>query len=65
MQVAPKFTNIDVDTMHQYLLGTPASEQHPRYIADLLQFPDLAWVTHVEIPQQAALYGLPEERLCL
>jgi predicted dienelactone hydrolase len=57
LQVLPKFANIGDDAMHQYLLGTSASPQHPRYIADLLHFPELAWITHVEVPKQAALYG--------
>jgi predicted dienelactone hydrolase len=57
LQVSPKFTNIGDEAMHHYLLGTSVSAQHPHYIADLLQFPELAWVTHVEVPQQTALYG--------
>jgi predicted dienelactone hydrolase len=57
LQVLPKFANIGDETMHQYLLGSSASAQHPRYITDLLQFPELAWVTHIKVPQQETLYG--------
>jgi hypothetical protein len=40
LQVAPTFATVGDDMMHQYLLGIPALEQHPRYLADLLQFRD-------------------------
>jgi dienelactone hydrolase len=57
MQVSDKYLNIGDESMHQYLLGIPASAQQPRYITDLLQSPDLAWVTQVQVPKQTALYG--------
>lgn len=57
IQVAPKYANISDDAMHQYLLGIPASPQQPRYITDLLKFPNLAWITHVQVPEQTDFYG--------
>ncbi|MFT6270004.1 MAG: putative dienelactone hydrolase [Alphaproteobacteria bacterium] len=57
MQVASKYVNIGDEAMHQYLLGSPESAQHPCYIADILRFPDLAWITTLEVPEQTALYG--------
>jgi predicted dienelactone hydrolase len=57
MQVSEKYVNIGDEEMHQYLLGIPVSAQQPRYITDLLKFPDLAWVTQVQVPKQADLYG--------
>lgn len=57
MQLAPEFVKLGDEDMHQYLLGMPSSSQEPQYIADLLQFPDSAWITPVQVPAQTGLYG--------
>lgn len=57
MEVAPEFVEVGDDVMHEYLLGRAETIDKPRYITDLLKHPDAAWVTEVDVPDDATLYG--------
>ncbi len=57
MEVLSEYADIGDEAMHGYLLGRPAKSGQPRYIADILKYPESAWVTEVQIPDQPALYG--------
>ncbi len=43
--------------MHDYLLGRAGGTDQPRYIADILKYPESAWVIDVQVPDEPALYG--------
>ncbi len=57
MEVAPEYGDIGDEVMHQYLLGQAEEPDKPRYLADILKYPDSAWVTDVRVPDQPELYG--------
>ena len=57
MEVAPEYAGIGDDPMHDFLLGRAAESGQPRYLADILKYPESAWVTEVLIPDDKALYG--------
>lgn len=57
MEVAAEYADIGDDAMHAFLLGRAAESGQPRYITDLLRYPDSAWVTSVSIPDDKTLYG--------
>ncbi len=57
MEVLPEFADIGNEAMHDYLLGRPTDSGRPRFIADILKYPESAWVTDVQIPDRPALYG--------
>lgn len=57
MEVAPEHAGIGDDAMHEVLLGrNPVSEQ-PRFITDILRYPEAAWIIDVQVPDDEALYG--------
>jgi dienelactone hydrolase len=57
MEVAPEFAGIDDETMHGFLLGLAEESGQSRYVADILRFPESAWITDVQVPDDATLYG--------
>ena len=57
MEVAPEYADIGDDAMHDFLLGRTAESGQPRYITDILRYPEAAWVTDVLVPDDSALYG--------
>ena len=57
MEVAPEYAGIGDDAMHEVLLGRAAESGQPRFIADILKYPESAWVTEVLVPDDNALYG--------
>ena len=57
MEVASEYARIGDEAMHAYLLGRAAAPDQPRYLADILQYPESAWVTDVPIPDEPAIYG--------
>ncbi len=57
MEVLPEFADIGDEAMHGYLLGRPDDAGQPRFIADILKYPESAWVTDVQVPDQPTLYG--------
>lgn len=57
MEVASGYADIGDEAMHEYLLGRAEKPDQPRYIADILEYPDSAWVIDVPIPGERATYG--------
>ena len=57
MEVAPEFAEIGDDAMHAFLLGVPTESGQSRYVADILKYPEAAWVTDVVVPDDATLFG--------
>lgn len=57
MEIAAEFTDLGDDAMHAYLLGIPEGPGRPRYVADILKYPEAAWVVDVPVPQEPGVYG--------
>lgn len=57
MEVADAFADIGDESMHAYLLGIPESPDKPRFVADILKYPDAAWVVDVPVPVEPDIYG--------
>ena len=57
MEVAAEYANVGDQVMHEYLLGRAKEPDQPRYIADILQYPDSAWIINASIPDERAIYG--------
>ena len=57
MEVADEYADIGDEAIHEYLLGRAKEPDQPRYIADLLKYPESAWVDNVTVPEEPALYG--------
>jgi predicted dienelactone hydrolase len=57
MEVADEYAEIGDEAMHEYLLGRAEKPDQPHYIADLLKYPESAWIDDVRVPDEAALYG--------
>jgi hypothetical protein len=57
MEVASEYVDIGDEVMHHYLLGVTEAPDKPRYLADILKYPDSAWITDVPVPEQPELYG--------
>jgi predicted dienelactone hydrolase len=57
MEVAPEYAGIGDEAMHEYLLGRSTESGQPRFITDILRYPEAAWVTNVEVPEVEELYG--------
>lgn len=57
MQVADDFAGIGDDAMHEVLLGLPDDDGQPRYVADILAYPESAWLIDVEVPADEETYG--------
>lgn len=57
MEVAPEYAGIGDAAMHGYLLGAAGESGEPRFVADLLRYPDSAWVIDVPVPADQEIYG--------
>lgn len=57
LEVALEHAGIGDDAMHEYLLGRAGESGEPRFIADILRYPESAWITDVRVPDDASLYG--------
>lgn len=57
MEVEPRHAGIGDEMMHEYLLGRSAEPGPPLFITDILRYPEAAWVTNVEVPEDEELYG--------
>ena len=57
MEIAPEYADIGDEAMHEYLLGRAEEPDHSRYIADILKYPESAWITDVQVPSEPSLYG--------
>lgn len=57
MEVAPAYAGIGDDAMHDILLGRGAVPGLPRFVIDILRYPDSAWITDVAVPDDDSMYG--------
>lgn len=57
LEVAPEHAGIGDDAMHEVLLGRNPVSGQPRFITDILRYPEAAWITEVQVPDDEALYG--------
>ena len=57
LEIAADFAGIGDEAMHAYLLGIPDGPDQPRFVADILQYPDAAWVVDVAVPEENDMYG--------
>ena len=57
MEVAAEYADIGDEAMHDFLLGRAEEPNKPRYIAELLQHPESAWVIDAQVPDEPDLYG--------
>jgi predicted dienelactone hydrolase len=57
MEVSAEYAGVGDDEMHALLLGRAAESGQPRYFADILKYPESAWVTQVPVPDDDTLYG--------
>ena len=57
MEVASEYADIGDEAMHDYLLGRAKGSDQPRYIADILKYPESAMVVDVPIPDEREIYG--------
>ncbi len=55
MEVAAEYADIGDEAMDEYLSGRAAEPS--RYVTDILKYPKSAWVIHVPVPAEPALYG--------
>ena len=57
LQVAAGYADMGDEAMHEYLLGRADESDQPRFLADILEYPGSAWITHVAVPDDAEIYG--------
>lgn len=57
MEIADSYLNMSDDEMHDYLLGNRSFWGTSKYVADILKYPQSAWVTDIDVPDDAELYG--------
>ena len=57
LEIAAEFAAIGDDAMHAYLLGTPEGPNKPRFVVDMLEYPEAAWVIDVPVPDEPGIYG--------
>ena len=58
MEVAPEYADIGNDAMHDILLGRARPESGgPRFLTEILRYPDSAWITQVTVPDNQDVYG--------
>lgn len=63
MEVATEYADIGDDAMHDILLGRADPSGQPRFITGILRYPDAAWVTQAEVPDDPAVYGPASGRI--
>ena len=57
MEIDPAHVDIGDDVMHEYLTGRSSDSGQSRFVADILRYPEAAWVTDVKVPDIEELYG--------
>jgi predicted dienelactone hydrolase len=57
MAVSPAHAAVGDDAMHAYLLGRPTESGEARFVTDILEHPEAAWVTDVRVPDEQDIYG--------
>jgi len=57
MEIAPGHADMGDELMHQHLVGRRSDSGQARFFADILRYPESAWVTDIEVPDEQDLYG--------
>jgi dienelactone hydrolase len=57
MAISPEYNDIGDEMMHEALLGRLGHPEQRRFVIDMLQYPESAWITDVTVPDESALYG--------
>ena len=57
LEIAAAFADVGDERMHDYLLGQAEGTDRRAYLADILKYPDAAWVTEVPVPEDVRTYG--------
>lgn len=57
MAVAAEYADIGDEAMHATLLGRAEPSGRPRFITDILRYPDSAWLTQARVPDEPSMYG--------
>ena len=57
MEVADEHRDMSDDDMHSHLLGDNPLLGSTKYVADLMKFPDAAWITDIQVPDNSKLYS--------
>ena len=57
MEVAPEYAGIGDEAMHDYLLGRAGESGQPRFLAEILKYPDSALKVDVPVPGDSEIYG--------
>jgi dienelactone hydrolase len=57
MAIAPKYTDISDDAMHDALLGRLGHPEQRRFVIEMMQHSESTWITEVSVPDEPALYG--------
>ncbi len=57
MEVAPEYAEIGDEAMHEILLGRATESGEVRFVSELLRYPESAFVTKVQVPDDDTLYG--------
>ncbi len=64
MEVAAEYADMGDEAMHGFLLGLAEEPDKPRYIGDLLKYPESAWVIDVPVPDEPGCMALPAVSPC-
>ena len=57
MEIADEHREMSDDDMHLHLLGDNPLLGSTKYVADLMKFPESAWITDIPVPDNSELYG--------
>ncbi len=57
LEVAPEYADIGDNAMHEYLLGRAGESGQPRYLRDILRYPESAFIVDVPVPEDQEIYG--------
>ena len=55
--IAPEYADIGDDAMHDYLLGRAEGTDRRRFLTDILEYPESAWLVDVPVPDDRRRYG--------
>ena len=57
IEVAPEHADIGDRVMHEYLLGRASKPGQPRFLTDILRYPESAYIVDVSVPEEHEIYG--------
>jgi len=57
LEIAAEFTDVGDEAMHEFLLGLPDESGRPRFLTDILKYPESALIVDVPVPGDSEIYG--------